>query len=232
MVQSVIDPEYAYVDADKTTFRRDVGNHSLSMLGAERYQNQLCSTANAEMFNGKKKNPSMYRRPSELGMATTPMEDKTEIRRNFEAKSIGRDHIVKHIPDHEVTYHAAVPGWEEEAEKATESKAHYKDLHAVRPKCEKLEDHMTLGIEGELEKDSLAKATYQDLHAKRPICQKLLDHNDEIIDTSNAEVEDTEYRSTINKMEGMVLKGERALPPWLGMQKVTPFGTDQDQTRE
>ena len=42
---------------------------------------------------------------------------------------------------------------------------------------------------------------FQDLHAKRPICQKLLDHNDEIIDTSNAEVEDTEYRSTINKME-------------------------------
>ena len=29
-------------------------------------------------------------------------KDKTEIRRNFEAKSIGRDHIVKHIPDHEV----------------------------------------------------------------------------------------------------------------------------------
>ena len=24
--------------------------------------------------------------------------------------------------------------------------AHYKDLHAVRPKCEKLEDHMTLGV--------------------------------------------------------------------------------------
>ena len=50
MVQSIIDLEYAFVDADKTTFRRDVGNHSLSMLGAERYQNQLCSTANAEMF--------------------------------------------------------------------------------------------------------------------------------------------------------------------------------------
>ena len=30
------------------------------------------------------------------------VKDKTEIRRNFEAKSIGRDHIVKHIPDHEV----------------------------------------------------------------------------------------------------------------------------------
>ena len=39
-----------FLDSDKNTFRRDVGNHSLSMLGAERYQNQLCSTANAEMF--------------------------------------------------------------------------------------------------------------------------------------------------------------------------------------
>ena len=25
---------------------------------------------------------------------------------------------------------------------------------------------------------------------------------------------------------------ERALPPWLGMEKVTPFGTDQNVTRE
>jgi len=216
----------------RAAISRDLGNHSLSMLGAERYQNQLCSTANAEMFNGKKKNPSMYRRPSELGMATTPMEDKTEIRRNFEAKSIGREHIVKPILDHEQTYHAAVPGWEEDPEKDTESKSHYKDLHAKRPKCEKLEDTMTLGIEGEQEKDSEAMVTYKDLHAKRPICQKLEDHNQQIIDTSNAQAEDTEYQSTINKLEGIALKGERALPAWLGMQKVTPFGTGQDQTRE
>ena len=56
-------------------------------------------------------------------------------------------------------------------------------------------------IEGEVEKDSLAKATYQDLHAKRPICAKLLDHNNQIIDTSLAEEEDTEYQSTINKLQ-------------------------------
>merc|ERR1719334_2541076 len=96
-----------------TTPRRDSGNHSLSMLGAERYQNQLCSTANAEMFNGKKKVMSMYRRPSELGMASTPMEDKTEIRRNFQPVNLGRQHIVKPIPDHFETYHAAVEEWKE-----------------------------------------------------------------------------------------------------------------------
>ena len=38
--------------------------------------------------------------------------------------------------------------------------------------------------------------------------------------------------SLLNLFQGMVLKGERALPPWLGMEKVTPFGTAQDQTRE
>merc|ERR1719300_2357839 len=72
--------------------------HSLSMLGAERYQNQLYTTANAELFNGKKKNPSMYRRPSELGLATTPMQDKSEIKSNFQPMAMGRQHIVKPIP--------------------------------------------------------------------------------------------------------------------------------------
>ena len=56
-------------------------------------------------FSGKKKNPSMYRRPSELGLATTPMEDKSEIRRNFQPVNLGRQHIVKPIPDHSETYH-------------------------------------------------------------------------------------------------------------------------------
>ena len=55
--------------------------------------------------SGKKKAPSMYRRPSELGLATTPMEDKSEISRNFQPINIGRQHIVKPIPDHSETYH-------------------------------------------------------------------------------------------------------------------------------
>ena len=33
------------------------------------------------IFSGKKKNPSMYRRPSELGLSTQRMEDKSEVRR-------------------------------------------------------------------------------------------------------------------------------------------------------
>jgi len=219
--------------------RRDpthVHAHSLSMLGAERYQNQLSSTANAELFNGKKKAPSMYRRPSELGLSTTPMEDKSEVRRNYQPVAMGRQHIVKPIPDHKETYQAAVEEWEEENVKETESSSHYKNLAPKRPVCQKLNDHLTLGIEGEVEKDSEVRATYKDLQAKRPICQKLIDHTEEIQPKSEESDETSEYRSTINnledKIEGMTLKGERALPPWLNMQKVTPFGTNQDVTRE
>jgi hypothetical protein len=207
---------------------RDQGNHSLSMCGAERYKNQLHTTANTELFS-KQRARTMYRRPSELGMSTKPMEDKSEAKRNYDAKSIGRGHIVKPIPDHLETYHAAVEEWKEELIKDTESKAHYKNLQAKRPICNKIADH--LKMEGEIEKDSLAKSSYTDLKAKRPIIHKLIDHDDQI--QANEPMQETsEYRSTINKLENMALKGERALPAWLGVQKVTPFGTDHDQTRE
>jgi hypothetical protein len=39
-----------------------------------------------------------------------------------------------------VCVEAAVPEWEEEPVKDTESKAHYKDLHAKRPICNKIAD--------------------------------------------------------------------------------------------
>lgn len=211
--------------------KRDQGNHCLSMLGAERYQNQLCTTANQELFSGKPKNPSMYRRPSELGLSTTPMENKSEIKRNFQPQVLGRQHIVKPIPDHDVTYQAAVEEWAEEREKLTESKSHYKNLNAKRPVCQRLNDHLTVGIEGDLEQDSEVRATYKDLNAKRPVINKLDDHVDEIQPVEPM-IETSEYRSTINQMQGMAIKGERALPPWLGMEKVTPFGTGQDVTRE
>jgi len=211
--------------------KRDQGNHCLSMLGAERYQNQNASTANQELFSGKAKNPSMYRRPSELGLSTTPMEDKSEIKRNFQPMANGRQHIVKPIPDHDVTYQAAVEEWAEDREKLTESQNTYKNLNARRPVCQRLNDHLTVGIEGDLEADSEVRATYKDLNAKRPVIHKLDDHVDQILPPETS-LETSEYRSTINQMKGMAIKGERALPPWLGMEKVTPFGTGQDQTRE
>ena len=88
----------------------------------------------------------MYRRPSELGLATTPMADQSEIRSNFQPVSGGRQHIVKPIPDHKETYQAAVEEWKEENVKETESRSHYKNLGAKRPVCQKLNDHLTLGV--------------------------------------------------------------------------------------
>ena len=41
-----------------------------------------------------------------------------------------------------------------------------------------------------------------------------------------------EYFFTFLYLQGITLKGERALPPWLNMQKVSPFGTDTNTTRE
>jgi len=89
----------------------------------------------------------------------------------------------------------------------------------------------TLKMEGEIQKDSEAQATYTNLKARRPVIHKLLDHNTEIQPKVSMD-ETSEYRSTINKLETMQLKGDKVLPPWLGVQKVTPFGTNQDQTRE
>ena len=106
----------------------------------------------------------MYRRPSELGLSTQKMEDKSEVRSSdkwgndllncyyFQVKSNyvpvagGRQHIVKPIPDHKETYQAAVEEWEEEETKETESSSHYKNLAPRRPVCQKLNDHLTLGV--------------------------------------------------------------------------------------
>ena len=41
---------------------------------------------------------------------------------------------------------AAVDEWQEENVKETESKAHYKNMAPKRPVCQKLEDHITLGV--------------------------------------------------------------------------------------
>jgi len=207
---------------------RDDGNHSLSMLGSERYQNQLATTSNTELFSGRQKARSMYRRPSELGMATTPMESMSEIKSNFEHKNIGRGHIVAPIPDHHVTYQGAVPEWEEDDEHDSEAKSNYKDLHAKRPVCHRIND--TLKMEGEMEKESEIHSHYKDLQAKRPVIHKLVDHDTQIRSKEPMD-ETSEYRSTINKFQ-TVIKGERPLPPWLGMEKVSPFGTALNETRQ
>jgi hypothetical protein len=61
---------------------------------------------------------------------------------------------------------AAVPEWEEEPVKDTESKAHYKDLHAKRPICNKIAD--TLKVNHAI-RYSRWMAKYEELVAKLEI---------------------------------------------------------------
>jgi len=163
-----------------------------------------------------------------MGLSTTPMEATSEVKGNFQHKNIGRGHIVGPIPDHLETYQAAVPEWEEENAKDSEAKSVYKDLHAKRPVCHRIAD--TLKMEGDMVKESEVKSHFKDLQSKRPVINKIADHDTQIRAKEPME-ETSEYRSTINKFQ-TVVKGDRALPPWLGMEKVTPFGTSQDVTRQ
>ena len=43
-------------------------------------------------------------------------------------------------------FQAAVEEWQEENVKETESTSHYKNLAPKRPVCQKLADHLTLGV--------------------------------------------------------------------------------------
>ena len=69
-----------------------------------------------------------------------------QVKSNYVPVAGGRQHIVKPIPDHKETYQAAVEEWEEEETKETESSSHYKNLAPRRPVCQKLNDHLTLGV--------------------------------------------------------------------------------------
>jgi hypothetical protein len=81
-----------------------------------------------------------------------------------------------------------------------------------------------------MEKEREMRANMKDLLAKRPVIHKLEDHDTQIRAKEPME-ETSEYRSTINKFQ-TVVKAERPLPPWLGMEKVSPFGTGLNETRQ
>jgi hypothetical protein len=58
---------------------------------------------------------------------------------------IGRNVVGRKVTAATLLLQAAVPEWEEEPVKDTESKAHYKDLHAKRPVCNKIADTLKVG---------------------------------------------------------------------------------------
>ena len=97
-------------------------------------------------FSHGRKPRSNFRRPSSLGLAATPLANKTETKGSFQPKAAGRSHIVAPLKDH------LKP--EGGFEKTTEVKSNYRNLSPARPVCNKIKDHLKV-IDQDLIHDSI-----------------------------------------------------------------------------
>lgn len=160
-----------------------------------------------ELFSHGRKPRSNYRRPSSLGLANTPLPDKSEAKGQYKPMPASRSHIVAPLKDH------LKP--EGGFEKYSEVQAQYRNLSPSRPVIYKLKD--TLKPEGNFAEKSETAAVYKDNHAARPVIHKLKDHGHDVQPDGNME-KNSEYRTNFAKS----MKGERAPPAWLSdFQKVT-----------
>lgn len=154
-----------------------------------------------------RKTRSNYRRPSSLGLATTPLPDQSESGLQYKPKPVGRSHIVAPLKDHLRPEGAF--------EKISEVRANYRNLSPVRPIIHKLKDH--LKPEGDIARRSETGTSYDNKHPTRPIIFKLRDHDDYVQPEGIME-KASEYNSNFAKS----MKGERAPPAWISdFQKVT-----------
>jgi len=160
-----------------------------------------------ELFNQNRKPRSNYRRPSSLGLATTPLPDKSEAKTKFKVMPASRSHIVAPLKDH------LKP--EGDIAKTSEVHSMYRNLSPSRPVIHKLKD--TLKPEGNFANKSETSTVYQDNHAERPVIHKLRDHGEGIQPEGNM-AKNSEYATNFAKS----MKGERAPPAWLSdFEKVT-----------
>jgi len=160
-----------------------------------------------ELFSHDRKSRSNYRRPSSLGLATTPLTDKSEAKLQYKGQYAGRGHIVAPLKDH--------LRMEGVMEKESEVKTNYRNLSPVRPVIHKLKDH--LKPEGDFARKSETGTVYQDNHATRPVIHRLRDHSSDV-QPEGALEKNSEYRSHFAK----TMKGERAPPAWISdFEKVT-----------
>jgi hypothetical protein len=75
---------------------------------------------------------STYRRPSSLGLATTPLSSKSEAKAEFKPLPASRSHIVAPLQDHLKPEGAF--------ESVSEVKAAFRNLSPARPVIHKLKD--------------------------------------------------------------------------------------------
>jgi len=194
-----------------------------------------------ELFSHGRKPRSNFRRPSSLGLAATPLANKTETKGSFQPKAAGRSHIVAPLKDH------LKP--EGSFEKSTEIKSNYRNLSPARPVCNKIKDHLkneeapleslsekksayvdfrpdrpmiyrlsdTLKPEGDFAKSSEMKNEYKDVHAQRPVIHRLRDHSAEVQPQGRMEAS-TESGNYKKISKG----GEIVQPGWVSnFEKVT-----------
>jgi hypothetical protein len=160
-----------------------------------------------ELFSHGRKPRSNYRRPSSLGLANTPLPDKSEAKHEFTPLTSGRSHIVAPLKDH------LKP--EGSFEMTSEGQSQYRNLSPSRPVIHKLKDH--LKPTGEFANKSETLAAYKDNHASRPVIHKLKDHSVDV-QPEGSIAKNSEYNTNFAKS----MKGERAPPAWLSdFEKVT-----------
>jgi hypothetical protein len=160
-----------------------------------------------ELFSHGRKPRSNFRRPSSLGLAATPVANKTESKSNYVQKPATRTHIVAPLKDHLKPEGAF--------EKTSEQKSMYRDLSPSRPVIHKLKDH--LKPEGEFAQASEMKKQYNDLHPQRPVIHRLRDHSREV--QPDGKMESKTEASSYKKMSK---GGEIAEPAWVSnFERVT-----------
>lgn len=95
------------------------------------------------LFCSQSRKPrSNYRRPSSLGLANTPLPDKSEAKRQFTPLASSRSHIVAPLKDHLRPEGAF--------EKTSEVHSQYRNLSPSRPVIHKLKDHLKVNSEFDL----------------------------------------------------------------------------------
>merc|ERR1712238_423500 len=97
-----------------------------------------------ELFSHGRKPRSNYRRPSSLGLASTPLPDQSEASQQFTPLASGRSHIVAPLKDH------LRP--EGSFEKTSEAHGEYRNLSPCRPIIHKIKD--TLKPQGDFDHNS------------------------------------------------------------------------------
>lgn len=169
-----------------------------------------------ELFSHGRKPRSTYRRPSSLGLATTPLANKTEAKAEYKQLPASRSHIVAPLKDHLKPEGAF--------ESVSEVKAAYRNLSPARPVIHKLKD--TLKPEGDFARASETALAFQDKNAKRPVIHKLYDHGSQVIPEGKL-ASDSEYRQNFSTAP----KGDRVMPVWISnFEKVTINGAEGNRT--